>query len=61
MKQILSGIYKAHQCTDLNDVDQAIALVRSRLRLYGEKKCLFNRWNALNKRRAVIEKGATHG
>ena len=52
----LSQIYKAKQCTDLNDCDYAIGQTRQMIIKYGEKYKLVQRLFSLKQKRILFEK-----
>lgn len=50
----LAKIYKANQCTDLNDVEIAISEVMTLIKKYGQKPALNSRWSSLLKRKEKL-------
>lgn len=54
IRQILNGIYKANQCTDINDVDFAISECKNLISTYGESRLVYNRINSLMKKRQIL-------
>lgn len=61
LKKRLTQIYKARQCTDLNDVEYALQAVENLIRLNGWRPALTKRWCSLEKRKDHFIKPEKHG
>jgi len=55
MKSQLSRIYKANQCCDLSDIENAQAQVMEIVRQSDWTKALVSRFNSLERRKKVVK------